>query len=160
MTKTDTMEDSLVTTTIHAGKELTMPLEYVLEAEEDSDEGESSSTRTANNDHEGHHVHFDSHLEMHVISRLTAKEHKLCWYSAKEYKAMLQDAGVVSSSSSSLLAKRTCLDRALRRRRTTAWIQRSLWLGSILMGILVTESLSHPHHHQQHHSNKNSRRER
>ena len=127
------IEDSLILTTFQLSKELPVPVEFVL-IDHDVEPKHQLS-------HDTRHVRFDEHLQMHEIARVTKRDQHLLWYSAKEYLAMQREAGLFLFPS----AKRVKDGRTLRFRKTTTRIQQCLLLGSLIMGILVTETLTHRH---------------
>lgn len=141
------MNESLITTTT-LEQELPVPVEFVLDNGDDNDSNESAAMRSQtttsissnNNNHhhdQQHHVRFDEHLEIHEIDGLTPQEHDLYWYKDEDYVAMQREAGFTMPS------KRQKITRGLR---TACWIERSLWLGTVVCGVLLTESFHHAHH--------------
>ena len=77
----------------------------------------------------------DKPVQVHEIDRLTANQKQTLWYNHGDYRAMMQDAGVVPAASSSAAAA-----ASPRRPLPPKWIVRSLWIGSILMGALATST--------------------
>ena len=159
-----TMNQSLLrlaTTTLQQWdkQDLPLPAEMVLDSDDDNwnnaDHDEESATflvTPQQHRHSSHpslhrHVQFDDRLQVHQVARVTPQEHDLYWYNDKDYLAMQRDAGVVlpfySSCAQQQDDKRSCF-------RTAAWIERGLWLGTLLMGFLVTESLSRDASHRSH----------
>ena len=118
-----------------------LPVEFVLDNDDDNDSNGPaamrSQTTTSSGSSSQRHVRFDEHLEIHEIDALTSQEHDLYWYKDEDYAAMQREAGIAMPS------KRQKTTRGLR---TACWIERSLWLGTVVCGILVTESFHHAHH--------------
>lgn len=138
------MSKSLITTTLQ--QELPLPVKFVLD-NDDNDSNEPAVVRlsqttstSSNNNNSGHHfqhrhVRFDEHVELHELPPLTQQEHDLYWYKERDYLAMQREAGIILPA----MAKR----QRTSNLRTACWIERSLWLGTVVCGILVTESLHH-----------------
>ena len=147
------MNKSLITTTLE--QELPLPVEFVLD-DGDNDNKDPAGMRTSqtttissssnnnnNNNNNGHHyqhrhVRFDEHLELHELAPLTLQEHDLYWYTEQDYLAMQREAGIILPA--------TRKRQRTSNLRTACWIERSLWLGTVVCGILVTESLHHAAH--------------
>ena len=116
--------------------DLPNPVEYVLLKPNTTKKSTPSSAHA-------HHVRFDDHVQIYEYPRVTKREHDAVWYSNRECRAMMLDAlgyNVPSSfgSSSPLYNSRHATAVFL------AWVAGSLWIGSLVMGILATKTLANP----------------
>ena len=98
--------------------------------------GETNVTGKANGitsvSHCKRRVRFaESSPQVRVIHlELTEQQKEELWYTAKEYHAFLQEAGLIPPTR-----------RASPLPKTT-WIVRTLWIGSLVMGVLATTTFS------------------
>lgn len=77
-------------------------------------------------------VRFCDNPLVYEIERVTSHQKQTLWYTHDDYYAMMHEAGVVPVQRSPFSTSTGT--------RTTKWLVRSLWIGSIVMGVLATST--------------------